>query len=184
MTTKLWSKVAGLAVAGALLASVGATAMAATEPSGSAAAPTGQEQKVSPEAKAKVEHLKQLRDQLARTHEDIVAQRTELKGKLTTIRDLMKQLKQDEERNHHAIEKARVDLRDMKLLNGDRKQLNEQLKATLADFKAAVKARDWDKAADEAEHALSLMRSKLDVLRGLNVRAGQVINDLQQALKG
>jgi chromosome segregation ATPase len=174
MMTNLWQKVAGVALAGALLTGSAMTALAA-EPSTQASHPAQAEQR--PER----QHLKQLRDHIRQMHASIVQERTMLKGKLETIKALVAELKQDPEKNQGQLEKARAGLRALRLLNGDREQVNEQVKAAGADLKAAIEAKEPDKAVQAAERLLSLQQTKLDLLRKMNNSASEIIAHLKAA---
>jgi len=171
--TKLWTKVAGVLVAGAVLLGSSAAALAAP-------AETEEKPAAAQTEKAKAE-FKHWRDQARELHQKVVAEREQLRGNLETIKGLVAELKQDPDKNRKQLEIARVDLRELKLLLGDRKQVNEQLKAAVQAFKAAVEAQDREAAAREAGRAMSLLQTKLDLLRAANHKADQAIAHLKAA---
>lgn len=165
-------------VAGALLVGTSVTVMAAPD---STAQPGATAAKAAKEANPQKGALQGLRDQLKQLHERIVEQRDLLKGKLQTIKALVADLKKDPDKNKQQLAKARAEVRELRLLNGDRKQVNDQLKSARAAFKEAVKAKDFQKAAAEGEHIRSLMQTKVDMLRTMNNQADQVIAHLRAA---
>lgn len=168
--TKFWKKVAGLMLVGALVLGGSVTAMAAPAETAPKAEQAG-----------KVQAFRHLRDQIKTVHAKIVTEREQLKANLDTIRRLVEALKQDPDKNRPQLEKAKVALRELQLLNQNRKQVNEQLQAAVEAFKAAVEAKDYDAAMREGARVLSLMQTKLDLLRAANNKAAEAIAHLKAA---
>jgi septal ring factor EnvC (AmiA/AmiB activator) len=173
---KFWNKAAGVLVAGALLVGTGVSVMAA--PDTTAQAPAVQTQK---QANPLKQAVKALRDQLRKLHESIVEQRDLLKGKVQTIKSLIADLKKDPDKNKQQLEVAKADAKELRLMNGDRKQVNEQLKSASTALKTDVKAKEFDQAKADAEHVQTLMQTKLDLLRTMNNKADQIIARLRAA---
>lgn len=172
-------KLTGALLAGAMVLGIGMTAFAAVAPATPDAKPP-----VTAEQQAKHETLKGLRETIKDLHSKIVDERSDVKGKLETIKELVANLKQDEKRNKEQIVKARAAMTELKALGGDIKAVDEKLQANVADLKAAIEAKDADAAIAAARDILTLMQTKLDLLRTADAAASQVIAHLTAAGQG
>jgi TolA-binding protein len=197
MMTAWWKKLTGAALVVGMVAGSGVPALAApaeATPEAATAeselfeeAPVVQEPPVVDESQVDQkapDQLRRLIQEIRETHGQIVAQREELRGQLHTIRELLQALKEDESIDRVALEKAKVELRELRILDGDRKAVNARIEEAHQELKDAIRDRNWAGAIRSGTHLISLMHTKLDILRSANRTAGQAIAHLQAAQAG
>lgn len=169
---KVWAKIAGVMLAGAVMVNGAAPAAMAAEVG---TAPARQEQHAP---------FRKLREELKEVQGKIKAEREQLQRQKAIIKALVEELKQDEDKHRLALEKAKVELRQLRLMADSRHEINDRIKALAQELKAAVEARDADAAARVAGNLLSVMHTKLSMMRDTGSQADKVITLLRAALNG
>jgi chromosome segregation ATPase len=178
-----WTKkMAGVILAGALVIGGGLTALAES-PENTAQAPAAAA-RARQLGKQQRQSVRSLRDQIKDLHERISAEGQDLKSHLQTIKEMVQALKQDRDKNRNALEKARVDIREVRLAAGDIKAVDEQLQDARAELKSAIEAKDAPAALGTAQRIVSLMQTKLDLMKAANNKAVQAIAHLKGAAEG